>query len=74
MRSNFLRFQAQYLRRIPIPMPMAVSERSVQELLALDGEMDRDRIDAQVGRLYGLKKCDLALMRQAIDRQLDEPT
>jgi len=74
MRCNFLRFQAQYLRRIPVPAPMAVSELSVRDLASLDGDVDRDRIDSQVGRLYGLKKSDLALMRQAIDRQSDEST
>jgi len=72
MRSNFLRFQAQYLRRIPIPAPMGVSEQVVQELVALDGEQDRDLIDRAVIQLYSLKKCHLELMREAIDPRSDE--
>ena len=72
MRCNFLRFQAQYLRRIPIPAPMSVSESTIRDLASLDEETDRDKIDAHVARLYELKKCDLALMCHATDRPSDE--
>lgn len=73
MRSNFLRFQAQYLRRIPVPATMTVSRRAIESLAALESSVDRERIDHEVGRLYGMSKTDLALMHEAIDRRSDEP-
>lgn len=72
MRSNFLRFQAQYLRRIPIPAITTVSPRAIKRLASLDHDQDRDRIDQEVCRFYSLTFGDLQLMRQAIDRQSDE--
>lgn len=72
MRSNYLRFQAQYLRRIPIPSVMAVSTRSIKSLARMDGESDVDRIDHEVCRFYGLSDGELELMRQAINRNSDE--
>jgi adenine-specific DNA-methyltransferase len=72
MRSNFLRFQAQYLRRIPVPTTLNMSVKAIRKLASLDGEMDRDRIDDVVCEFYGLSQQELGLMRQAIDRRSDE--
>lgn len=54
MAGGFLRFQAQYLRRIRLPRWEAVSDDLRSELAALAEVTDQDEIDAAVFRLYGL--------------------
>lgn len=66
MRSDFLRFQAQYLRRIPVPFLSAMRGGDINRLVELDGEPDIDRIDAEVARVYGLTDDELALVKQAV--------
>jgi hypothetical protein len=66
MRSSFLRFQAQYLRRIRIPVPLSISEGDVRRLRAVDGDASLQQIDAVVGQLYGLNKRDVVLIEETI--------
>ena len=76
MRSEWLRFQAQYLRRIPVPAPTEIAKKNCKRLADLDGETDLEQIDAEVARLYDLADKDVLLIRTALSRQqdLDEPT
>lgn len=63
MRGDFLRFQAQYLRRICIPR-IGTSERSVlRRLLQVDSSDDQNMIDAAVAAAYRLSDADLELVR-----------
>lgn len=72
MRNNFLRFQAQYLRRIPVPSVMSVSARSIKRLAELHDSSDLKLVDQEVCKFYGLSEIDLDLMLDAINRQSDE--
>jgi hypothetical protein len=74
MRSNYLRFQAQYLRRIPVPALMTVPRRAIRSLASLDGESDRERIDREVCGFYGLSLHELTLMKHAVGWTSDETT
>ena len=56
MSGGFLRFQAQYLRRIRLPRWCNVSEASRSALISVAGERDQARIDAPVFDLYGLQR------------------
>ncbi len=69
MRSDFLRFQAQYLRRIPIPLPLGVSDRQIDRLRALDSSKDLDAVDHEVGVLYQLSSKEATLIKQAVTRR-----
>lgn len=63
MRGDFLRFQAQYLRRICIPRAGSLAKRTVARLLAVDDSADIGLVDEAVAEAYGLTDSDLALMQ-----------
>lgn len=63
MRGDFLRFQAQYLRRICVPHLMSVSKRSLGRLKAVEGSTDQDEIDRAVADVYDLSNREVDLMR-----------
>lgn len=65
MRGDFLRFQAQYLRRICIPRLEAVNKRAIKRLLSVDASTDQDDIDDAVAELYGLTDTEMLLARGA---------
>lgn len=69
MRGDFLRFQAQYLRRICIPHRMSVSKPQIDKLVLIDGSNDQDAIDLAVAELYGLSDVDLGLLRSISERR-----
>ena len=54
MRGGYLRFQAQYLRRIRIPRWQDVSENSRVELISAAKTQDLRACNSVVSRLYGL--------------------
>ncbi|WP_258120019.1 Eco57I restriction-modification methylase domain-containing protein [Mesorhizobium onobrychidis] len=54
MRGGYLRFQAQYVRRIRLPRWETVPERQRQELAAAASAGDHERCNAAVARLYKL--------------------
>jgi hypothetical protein len=58
MRGDFLRFQAQYLRRIRIPNWLSVPESLQKQLAALSTSMDQTKIDHYVCELYGLDESE----------------
>lgn len=62
MSGGFLRFQAQYLRRIRVPA--RVGSRELAALAALAEEPDLDRLDAAVLPLYGLSEDEARRVRQ----------
>jgi len=55
MSGGFLRFQAQYLRRIRLPRWFDVPEASRFSLIEVAQEKDQARLDAPVFELYGLQ-------------------
>jgi hypothetical protein len=63
MRSDILRFQAQYLRRICIPQLGKIKKRVLDKLLVADLSEDRDEIDSVVAEVYGLSKAEMSLIQ-----------
>jgi hypothetical protein len=57
MQGGFLRFQAQYLRRIRIPYWSQVPESLKQDLIASAQRKDLPACTRAVFRLYGLRGC-----------------
>jgi adenine-specific DNA-methyltransferase len=55
MRGNYLRFQAQYLRRIRVPRPGDVGKRDARALRTAFRKRDVDRATAVAERLYGVE-------------------
>nr|WP_281722927.1 Eco57I restriction-modification methylase domain-containing protein [Nitrosomonas nitrosa] len=71
MSGGFLRFQAQYLRRIRLPRWKQVTPTMREELIAVAASKDQARIDEPVFRLYELTPTEAALTRQmAVDAQV----
>ena len=58
MRGNYLRFQAQYLRRIRVPQPDEIGKRDATALRTAFRKRDVDRATAVAERLYDVKLPD----------------
>src|SRR3546814_13360193 len=67
MAGGFLRFQAQYLRRLRLPRWERVSEVNRAALRAADGFDDMDVVDAPVFALFGLSEEEGVLVRRIAD-------
>jgi adenine-specific DNA-methyltransferase len=63
MRSDYLRFQAQYLRRICVPMRLAVKQHVLSRLIAADASEDQDELDAVAAALYELSESEMKLVK-----------
>lgn len=71
MAGGFLRFQAQYLRRIRLPRWSGVSPALRDELIAVGASRNQKEVDVPVMRLYGLNVAEIALaQRVARDAQV----
>ncbi|TKS59227.1 MAG: DNA modification methylase [Nitrospira sp.] len=55
MRGGYLRFQAQYLRRIRVPAPQTLSKTQSHELRDAFRHRDRPRATQVALDLYGIK-------------------
>ena len=62
MRGGYLRFQAQYLRRIRLPLWSDVP-RTLRERLTESHRAERDACDAAAADLYGLTPAQMATVR-----------
>lgn len=58
MRGNYLRFQAQYLRRIRVPRPDEIGKRDARSLRSAFKKRDVDRATAVAERLYEVELPD----------------
>lgn len=67
MSGGFLRFQAQYLRRIHVPRWSLLTELQRAGLRAASTSLDIALIDAAVATAYGLSPAEAALARQVAD-------
>ena len=65
MRGGFLRFQAQYLRRIRIPYWGSVSDAMKAQLLEAAASRDIDACNDAVCSLYDIKIDDLIMLHEA---------
>ena len=65
MAGGFLRFQAQYLRRIRLPAWSSLSTGAQGALQAASGTLDLEQIDAAVARAYALSTEEAALVGAA---------
>src|SRR3546814_10491495 len=72
MAGGFLRFQAQYLRRLRLPRWERVSEANRAALRAADGFDDMDVVDAPVFALFGLSEEEGVLVRRIADEARSE--
>lgn len=59
MRGGYLRFQAQYLRRIRVPGPSQVSAALSRRLVQAFRERDRDLATRAAAELYGIERREL---------------
>ncbi len=59
MRGGYLRFQAQYLRRIRVPAPGTLSIKQAGQLRIAFGERDTDLATSVALELYGISKPEL---------------
>ena len=55
MRGSYLRFQAQYLRRIRVPKPTDISQQLANEIREAFAARDFKRLDVLALKAYGLK-------------------
>lgn len=62
MRGGYLRFQAQYLRRIRLPRWESVSESMRQDLTHYSKTNDRNELNEIVASLYGLSSDEMILI------------
>jgi hypothetical protein len=65
MRGGFLRFQAQYLRRIRLPEWRSLSVPMRQELADAAVSRDIPACNRAVGKLYGLCPADMSILHNA---------
>ncbi len=62
MRGGYLRFQAQYLRRIRLPQWESVDEPMRERLRRYPETNDHQELNEIVARLYGLSGDEMALI------------
>lgn len=67
MAGGFLRFQAQYLRRIRLPRWERVPDTLRCALVAAAGEYDQTAVDVPVFTLYGVSGSEAELVRRIAD-------
>ncbi|MBC6440204.1 MAG: Eco57I restriction-modification methylase domain-containing protein [Rhodospirillales bacterium] len=65
MRGGYLRFQAQYLRRIRLPLWESVSEANREQMKRYAGTTDRHQINEIVANLYSLSTDEMVLIEGA---------
>lgn len=64
MAGGFLRFQAQYLRRIRLPHWQDIGEELRRDLARVASMCDQDSVDSPVFRLYGLSEQECKIARE----------
>jgi hypothetical protein len=64
MRGGFLRFQAQYLRRIRVPAWGTISETMREDLIAAGSKRDLEAACKLVPQLYGLSRAEWHIVEQ----------
>lgn len=62
MRGGYLRFQAQYLRRIRVPHPNSLTVKQRESLVRAFRDRDIDLANTIAFQIYGIKKSDAALI------------
>jgi hypothetical protein len=62
MRGGYLRFQAQYIRRIRLPKWENVNNAMRERLLRVSQTHDRHELNEIVASLYGISPSDMALI------------
>jgi hypothetical protein len=73
MRGGFLRFQAQYLRRIRIPRWQDVSQDLRSQLSDAARRLDTDACDRAVAKLYELTEEEISLLNVEKKRKFHAP-
>ncbi|MBK9493983.1 MAG: Eco57I restriction-modification methylase domain-containing protein [Xanthomonadales bacterium] len=68
MAGGFLRFQAQYLRRIRLPLWKTVSPILRERLLQCEADMDTTQIDACIAELFGLSEEEAVMVAMIAEK------
>jgi len=63
MRGGYLRFQAQYLRRIRVPAPGSISKGHAKELVKAFRQRDRERASQRALEIYGIDPQEMETAR-----------
>lgn len=63
MRGGYLRFQAQYLRRIRLPRWETISNKTKQRLAVVCDKSDQQEINEIVASLYGLSSLEMKIIK-----------
>jgi hypothetical protein len=66
MRGDFLRYQAQYLRRIHLPAPKSIPDAQLHVLRNPALLADKETLDQVVAEVYGLTASDLQVIRKTV--------
>src|ERR1019366_4657348 len=59
MRGGYLRFQAQYLRRIRVPSPDSISDMHTNDLVEAFRTRDRQQATRTALEIYGIEETEL---------------
>lgn len=62
MRGGYLRFQAQYLRRIRVPHPSSLTDKQQESLVQAFRNRDVDLANTVAFHIYGIEKAEIALL------------
>ncbi|HET7557704.1 MAG TPA: modification methylase PaeR7I, partial [Rhodanobacteraceae bacterium] len=69
MSGGFLRFQAQYLRRIRLPRWDEVSLELRDQLVRVANSREQEEVDSPVFELYGLSAEEIVQLRRIIESE-----
>ncbi|MFC7461006.1 Eco57I restriction-modification methylase domain-containing protein [Hydrogenophaga defluvii] len=62
MRGGFLRFQAQYLRRIRVPTYESISQNDRKALISAARSLDKDKANRAAFKVYGINEDEAVLL------------
>ena len=68
MGGGFLRFQAQYLRRIRLPQWDSLPPQTQEELVILADSKSQEAIDRCIARAYGLSENEQKVVQDAAEK------
>ena len=68
MRGGFLRFQAQYLRRIRVPPYGSISSKDRKALISAARSLDREQANKAAFRIYGINEDEAMLLAAQFEK------
>lgn len=65
MRGDYIRYQAQYLKKIRLPV--GIDEHQINQLIDLRARLDVEEIDELARELYGITKSELRTIQELVE-------